>query len=200
MVLRPFSYARSNSVRGFGARVRGALLVSAAATTALVLAACNSNSTTTASSPAPQANQAPMSSLGAKSLPGQIAVTLPAFPAYYDAHKDVVTVTDAYPKAAASQYHVNYAPSLGSVTPASQPLWYIVNGPAAAGQITVLGSEPGESDYSPLWRTAFVAWKAGTTPKVLTSDNMILDLAKKHELTVKYSNFLVNATVTSVGG
>jgi len=164
----------------------------------LLAAACSSNNATSTSSPA--ANQAPMASIGAGSLPAQTTVSLPAFPAYYDAHKDIVTVTDAYPKAAATTYHVNYAPSLATVKPASQPLWYFIKGPAAAGQITVLGSEPGESDYSPLWRTVFVTWKSGMTPKVLTSDNMIFDLVKKHELSIKYSNYLVNATVVTVGG
>jgi hypothetical protein len=62
----------------------------------------------------------------------------------------VVVVSDAYPKAAAGTFHANYAPSLGAVQPASQPAWYIVRGPAAPGQIAVLGSEPGESDYGEL--------------------------------------------------
>jgi hypothetical protein len=133
--------------------------------------------------------------LGAHSLPAQASQTLSAFPAFYDAHKDVVVVTDAYPKAAAGTFHANYAPSLSAVQPASQPAWYIVCGPAAAGQIAVLGSEPGESDYSPLWRTVIVRWKPGATPTVLTSDNMILDLAKKGELTATKTSLVVNAAV-----
>ena len=36
-----------------------------------------------------------MSTLGARSLPAQTSQTLPAFPACYDAHKDVVVVSDA---------------------------------------------------------------------------------------------------------
>jgi hypothetical protein len=138
---------------------------------------------------------APVSALGAHSLPAQASQTLPAFPAFYDAHKDVVVVTDAYPKAAAGTFHANYAPSLSAVQPASQPAWYIVRGPAAAGQIAVLGSEPGESDYSPLWRTVIVRWKPGVTPTVLTSDNMILDLAKKGQLTATKTALIVNAAV-----
>jgi hypothetical protein len=120
-----------------------------------------------------------VSRLGAHSLPAQTSQTLPAFPAYYDAHKDVVVVTDAFPKPAAGMFDANFAPSLSVVKPASQPAWYVVHGKAAAGQLAVLGSEPGESDYSPLWRTVIVTWKPGVTPKVLTSDNMILSLAKR---------------------
>jgi hypothetical protein len=136
-----------------------------------------------------------MSTLGAHSLPAQTSQTLPAFPAFYDAHKDVVVVSDAYPKAAAGTFHANYAPSLSAVKPASQPAWYIVRGPAAPGQLAVLGSEPGESDYSPLWQTVMVRWKPGVTPQVLTSDNMILDLAKKGQLTATKTAVIVNATV-----
>jgi hypothetical protein len=131
----------------------------------------------------------------AHSLSAQASQSLPAFPAFYDAHKDVVVVTDAYPKAAAGTFDANFAPSLGAVKPSSQPAWYIVRGPAAPGQPVVLGSEPGESDYSPLWQTVIVRWKPGVTPTVLTSDDMILDLAKKGKLTVTETSMVVNAPV-----
>jgi hypothetical protein len=136
-----------------------------------------------------------VSTLGAGSLPAQASQTLPAFPAFYDAHKDVVVVSDAFPKAAAGIFHANYAPSLSAVQPATQPAWYIVRGRAAPGQITVLGSEPGQADYSPLWRTVIVRWKAGLTPTVLTSDNQILALVKKGQLTATKTAMVVNATV-----
>jgi hypothetical protein len=137
------------------------------------------------------------SALGANSLPGQTSQTLPAFRTYYDAHKDVVVVSDAFPKSAAATFHANYAPSLSTVQPTSQPAWYIVRGRTAPGQLAVLGSEPGESDYSPLWQTVIVRWRPGASPKVLTSDNMILALAKKGELTVTKTSMVVNATVIS---
>jgi hypothetical protein len=154
------------------------------------------NSTVTAVKGQPVASpSAPVSMVGAGSLPAQTSQTLPAFLAFYDAHKDVVVVTDAFPKAAAGTFDANFAPSLSAVRPSSQPAWYIVRGPAAPGQIAVLGSEPGESDYSPLWRTVIVRWKPGVTPKVLTSDNMVLDLARKGELTVTSTSAIVNAAV-----
>ncbi|HZC41202.1 MAG TPA: hypothetical protein VE343_11050 [Streptosporangiaceae bacterium] len=135
--------------------------------------------------------------LGAHSLPAQTRQTLPAFPAFYDAHTDVVVVTDGFPKMAATSFRANYAPSLSAVQAASQPAWYIIRGRAAPGQKAVLGSEPGESDYSPLWRTDFVRWQPGVTPKVLTSDSMILSLAKKGKLTITRTPLIVNAAVTS---
>src|SRR5215469_4445930 len=189
---------------GLGAKaVTGAVL---GMVVALAAAACSSGSTSSSSpgsgsartSAPASSSQAATSALGAHSLPAQSSQTLPAFPAFYDAHKDVVVVTDAFPRAAAAAYHANYAPSLSAVQPASQPAWYIVRGPAAPGQIAVLGSEPGEDDYSPLWLTAIVKWKPGVTPRVLTSDNMILGLAKKGQLTVTRTAMVVNATVAAV--
>ena len=141
-----------------------------------------------------------MSQLGAHSLPAQTTQTLPAFPAFYDAHKDVVVVTDAFPKPAAVMFHANFAPSLGLVKPSSQPLWYIVRGRAVAGQLAVLGSEPGENNYSPLWRTVIVRWKPGVSPQMLTSDDMINDLAGKGKLTATKTSMVVNSTVLSVKG
>jgi hypothetical protein len=42
-----------------------------------------------------------------------------------------------------------------------------------------------------------VRWKPGVKPTVLTSDNMILDLAKKGELTATKTAMVVNSTVIS---
>src|SRR5690349_12897577 len=193
--------------RSTGPAVKLVPALAVGVTLTVAAAACSSSSSSAGaaahtSAPAPSASapaSAPpaMSTLGAHSLPGQTSQTLPAFPAFYDAHKDVVVVSDAYPKAAAGIFHANYAPSLSAVNPASQPAWYIVRGPAAPGQIVVLGSEPGEDDYSPLWQTVIVKWKPGVTPQVLTSDNMILALAKKGQLTATNTAVIVDATVIS---
>src|SRR5262249_57540874 len=108
------------------------------------------NATVTSVKATPVASAAaPASMLGAHSLPAQTRQTLPAFPAFYDAHKDVVVVSDGFPRTAAGIFHANYAPSLSAVKPTSQPAWYIVPGRAAPGPIAALCSAPAESDYSP---------------------------------------------------
>ena len=199
---RPADHQRACGSTGRTARILPAVAVGITVT--IAIAACSSASSSSAaparaSAPAAStsapASSAVMSTLGARSLPAQTSQTLPAFPAFYDAHKDVVVVSDAYPKAAARTFHANYAPSLGAVVADSQPAWYIVRGSAAPGQLVVLGSEPGEDDYSPLWQTVIVKWKPGVTPQVLTSDNMILGLAKKGQLTATKTAVIVNATV-----
>jgi hypothetical protein len=120
-----------------------------------------------------------------------------SYQGFYDAHKDTYLITDVSDKSQASALHVNYSAALGAVKGA--PLQYFVQGRAAAGQIAVLGSEPGESDYNPLWTEVFVTWKAGQTPVVLTSDNQINKLAKQGKLTMKVTNIVLNAPITHVG-
>jgi hypothetical protein len=106
-------------------------------------------------------------------------------------------LTDVSSKSQASALHINYSAALKDVKGA--PFQYFVMGQAAAGQVAVLGSEPGESDYNPLWEEIDVTWKPGVKPVLLTSDNQINALSKKGELTMKDAHIVLNAPVTSVG-
>ena len=124
-------------------------------------------------------------------------VRQPAWQGFYDGHKDTYLITDVSNKAQAKALHVNYSAALGTVRGA--PLQYFVQGPAAAGQIAVFGSEPGASDYNPLWTEAFVTWNAGVTPTALTSDNQINALAAAHKVTIKVTKIVLNAPITKVG-
>jgi hypothetical protein len=116
---------------------------------------------------------------------------------YYDSHKDAYLVTDVSSKSQAAALHVNYSVALGAVMGA--PAQYFVEGRAAAGQLVVFGSEPGEKDYNPLWEERFVIWKPGATPVLLTSDNQINALAKSGKLTNKDAHIVLNAPITKVG-
>src|SRR5881275_3251862 len=68
---------------------------------------------------------------------------LALFQGYYDGHKDGYVITDVSNNAQANAWHVNFAPVLKSVKGA--PEQYFVSGRAAAGQLAVFGSEPGEA-------------------------------------------------------
>jgi hypothetical protein len=116
---------------------------------------------------------------------------------YYDGHKDGYVITDVSNRAQASMLHVNFAPVLKGAKGA--PEQYFVRGHAAAGQLAVFGSEPGETSYNPLWDEVFVTWKAGVTPVLLRSDTQIEALAKKHMLTMSDPHIVLNAPITSVG-
>src|SRR5438270_14098261 len=111
------------------------------------------------------------------------ATSRPAFQGYYDGHKDTYLNTDVSSKAQAAAMHINYSAKIGTVK--ALPEIYLVEGKAAPGQLAVFGSEPGESNYSPLWDETLLHWKAGATPVLITSDTMIDKLKKQGMLTEK---------------
>jgi hypothetical protein len=110
-----------------------------------------------------------------------------AFKAYYDGHKDTFLVTDVSSKAQATTLKAN------------SPAQYFVRGAAAKGQLSVFGSEPGESDYNPLWEEFFVTWKPGVKPVLLVKDDQIKSLAKTNKLTLRDAHIVLNAPITKVG-
>jgi hypothetical protein len=134
----------------------------------------------------------PLGVLGAASHSPQAT-----YEGYYDGHKDAYLITDVSSKSQASALHINYSSELQDVKGA--PLQYFILGRAAPGQISVFGSEPGESNYNPLWQEVFVTWKPGVTPVLLHQDDQIDMLAKEGKLTMKVSHIVINAPITKVG-
>jgi len=120
-----------------------------------------------------------------------------AYLGYYDGHKDTFLVTDTSSKSQAAAMHINYSPVLAAVEGA--PRQFFVEGRAAAGQLSVFGSEPGESDYNPLWEEIAVTWKSGVKPVLLVKDDQIDALAKAGKLTEKSLHVVLNAPITKVG-
>ena len=130
--------------------------------------------------------------LGAAKMTAQ-----PVYRAYYDHHIDTYLITDTSNKAQASAMHINYSAAIGRVKGA--PKQYFVVGRAAKGQISVFGSEPGESDYNPLWEEIWVTWKKGVKPVLLYRDDQIDGLAAKGKLTEKDAHIVLNAPILKVG-
>jgi hypothetical protein len=93
--------------------------------------------------------------------------------------------------------HINYAAALKAVK--GLPEQYFVRGRAAAGQLTIFGSEPGESDYNPLWDEVWVTWKSGAKPVLLGQDDQIKSLAKAGKLTMTDAHIVLNAPILKVG-
>jgi hypothetical protein len=116
---------------------------------------------------------------------------------YYDHHVDKYVITDVSDKAQATAMNVNYSAALRASK--GLPAQYFVAGRAAAGQLTVFGSEPGEDDYNPLWEEFFVTWKAGVKPVLLGQDDQIDALQKAGKLTVTDEHIVLNAPITAVG-
>lgn len=121
----------------------------------------------------------------------------PVYKGYYDHHVDTYMLTDVSNKAQATAMHINYSAALGKIK--GLPLQYFVKGRAANGQVTIFGSQPGETNYNPLWAEAWITWKAGVKPVLLGSDNQINTLASKGKLTIKNAGIVLNAPILTVG-
>jgi hypothetical protein len=106
-------------------------------------------------------------------------VQRPAFHGYSDGHKDTYLSTDVSDQAEAKAMHINRSAALKSVPLMTTPAMYTVAGRSAPNRLAVFGSEPGESDYSPIWQEVIVHWKVGATPTLLVRDDQIKGLAKK---------------------
>jgi hypothetical protein len=129
----------------------------------------------------------------------QTTVKRPAFHGYYDGHKDTYLNTDVSDKAEAKSMHINYAPVLKSVPLASAPEIYLVQGKAAAGQLAVFGSEPGEKSYSPVWKETILTWKSSAKPVLITSDTQVDKLETKAMLTERATSIRLNCPIIKVG-
>jgi hypothetical protein len=125
------------------------------------------------------------------------SISRPAFHGYYDGHKDTYLNTDVSSKADATAMHINYSARLASIK--DLPEIYLVEGKAAAGQLAVFGSEPGEKDYSPLWSETILTWKPGATPVVLKSDTQINAVEKQGKLTERDAHVVLNCPIIKVG-
>lgn len=121
----------------------------------------------------------------------------PVYKGFYDGHIDTYLITDVSSKAQATALHVNFSAGLKGVK--GLPEQYFVRGSAAKGQLTIFGSQPGESSYNPLWEEVFLTWKNGVNPVVIRSDNQINALEKKGKLTEKQGHIVLNAPIVGVG-
>ncbi|HTG48394.1 MAG TPA: hypothetical protein VK646_12140 [Actinomycetota bacterium] len=113
----------------------------------------------------------------------------------YDDHTDAIVVTDSSGKAQAAAMHINFAPGLRGLKPGLFPRIFLFHGPTAMGQMTVLGAEPGEKDYSPVWRVVDVSWNMGMTPTLLGSDDEIDAARAAGKVTTTPRKLLLNAPV-----
>jgi hypothetical protein len=124
-------------------------------------------------------------------------ISQPAFQGYYNGHLDTYLSTDISSKAEARMMKINYSASIGVVK--GLPEIYIVKGRSAKGQLAVFGSEPGESDYSPLWTETILTWKPGSTPVLIKSDNQVNQLEKTSGLTERPGHVVLNCPIIKVG-
>jgi hypothetical protein len=126
-------------------------------------------------------------------------ISRPAFHGYYDGHVDTYLNTDVSSKTAAKAMHINFAPVLRSVPLKPAPEIYLVEGKAAAGQLAVFGSEPGEASYSPIWKETILTWRANAKPVLIKSDTQVDALEKKGMLSERSTSVRLNCPIIKVG-
>ena len=120
-------------------------------------------------------------------------ISRPAFHGYYDGHKVEYLNTDVSSKADAAAMHINYSASIGKVK--GLPEIYLVEGHAAAGQLAIFGSEPGEANYSPLWSETILTWKSTAKPVLITSDTQIDKIEKTGKLRERDAHVVLNCPI-----
>jgi hypothetical protein len=92
---------------------------------------------------------------------------------------------------------VVYTPAL-KYTPAQSlaNIYEFTNGIKGSGpegfQPNIADSQPGDNNYSPLWKVNLVTWNNDTTPRELTSEEDIVNAVKNKELTIKPTEIIVN--------
>jgi hypothetical protein len=118
-----------------------------------------------------------------------------AFSTFYDGHQDGMLATDVSTRSQARAEGINYSPVLASLDPAGFPEIYVFKGRMAKGQLQVLGSEPGEPSYSPLWVETVVRWRKGATPSVVKSDTRIDALIEAGKMVEHGTTVVLNCPV-----
>jgi hypothetical protein len=126
-------------------------------------------------------------------------VTLTAFTGWYDKHKVLYLGTDTSSQGEAMAAHSNYAASLSKSLPNADEIYLVTNG-RFAGYGAVFNSQPGESDYTPLWQEVLVTWKNPAQAVPLGRDDQINSLAKQGKLTLKMTGAVLNCPIIKVMG
>jgi hypothetical protein len=127
------------------------------------------------------------------------AVTPPAVEfSYYDSHFDAYIETDISNKKLAAKEGINYSAVMGEEKAHTLPAQFEVRGPAADGQLTVFGSEPGEKSYTPFWNLVYIRWMPGVTPVLITVDDQVDQLEADGMISVKRTPIVTNAPIIGV--
>jgi len=120
--------------------------------------------------------------------------TLALLTGYYDNHAVLFLATDSSDKNDAMSHHINYSASLSMSLSSADQIYLVTNG-KDAGRGPVFSSEPGESDYTPLWQEVRVTWKDPRKAVALGQDTQITDLAKKGMLTLTKTGIVLNCPI-----
>jgi len=132
-----------------------------------------------------------------------IAKVLPLIRGFADGNEVFYITTEVSDKTLAdylsnlTNSRVVYTPAL-KYAPAESlaNIYEFTNGIKGSGpegfQPNVADSQPGDNNYSPLWKVNLVTWNNDITPRELKSEADILKALKNNELTIKPTDIIVN--------
>lgn len=107
---------------------------------------------------------------GVTPLPASVAVRLPLFKAFTKGKAVFYTNFEVSDLAMARSLRATaFAPRLARAKDDGTDEFFLVTN-GVSGQQPILGSPPGDMDYSPMWRFVRITWKAGAARKLLTSE------------------------------
>jgi hypothetical protein len=164
----------------------------------------STNMTTTTSTT--NATQAPGSVF--KLSRASIPIDIPLGNGYVNGDEVLYITTDASDKKIADQitnqtgFKVNFASLLAKAPDDAVAQFYVFrngvknNNTNTSGtfgfQPNVANAQPGDANYSPLWKINTVEWKSGVSPRELKSEKEIIDAKMKGEMTVTPTEIYVN--------
>lgn len=144
--------------------------------------------------------------------------TIPVIDAYHEGEKAWFIHTDVSDSAMAKRltgmvgYRTLHSSPLGAIDPATVGKIYVFkNGvsredrePWGGGpfgyQIDILGSVPGDSEYTALRNPQLVTWKEDATPRIVRSVEELERAERDGELTIEATGVIVNAPVVKWPG
>ncbi len=139
-------------------------------------------------------------------------VTMPLRSGWFHGQAVFYVTTDVSDAEVALAKSANYAPRLADALPASpkQPgqassvdkVYVVANfkqGNIFASAPAPMGAQNRDRAYSPLWQQVNVTWRAGRTPRLLTSEEEVLDAAEQGAVELAATRVVLNCPIVHRG-
>ena len=141
-----------------------------------------------------------------------LTVTMPLLSGWFHGQAVFYVTTDVSDAKVALAKSANYAPRLADALPASpqQPgqassvdkVYAVANfkqGNIFASAPAPMGAQNRDRAYSPLWQQVNVTWRAGRTPRLLKSEEEVLDAAEQGAVELAATRVVLNCPIVHRG-
>ncbi|MEC5216216.1 hypothetical protein RCH09_001159 [Actimicrobium sp. GrIS 1.19] len=135
---------------------------------------------------------------------------IPLIAGWFEGQPVYYITTDVSDPDAARQAGANYVPKLANALPAepktpgqrvaTDRIYGFTNfkqGSVLPSRPMPIGASNTDQNYSPLWQVHKVSWLAGKTPRVLRSEEEVLQAQEQGEVTISATGIVANCPVVS---